>query len=109
MGLFGFPQGDHKINIFNMPLMHFMAQVSHHTQSDRRLRSMSNESSAFLLNLPLGHFAQIRDEQNDGVIECYCAFCYRLIAASRDRQALDVTRQKHMCAEAPQAEIELIA
>ena len=70
---------------------------------------MSNESSAFLLDLPLGHFAQIRDEQNDGVIECYCAFCYRLIAASRDRHALDVTRQKHMCAEVPQAKIELIA
>jgi hypothetical protein len=70
---------------------------------------MSNESSAFLLDLPLGHFAQIRDEQNDGVIECYCASCYRLIAASRDRHALDVARQKHMCTEVPQEKIELIA
>jgi hypothetical protein len=70
---------------------------------------MSSESSASLLVLPLGHFAQIRDEQNDGVIECYCAYCYRLIAASRDRYVLDIARQKHACAEAPQGRIELIA
>lgn len=70
---------------------------------------MSNESSAFLVDLPLSNFAQIRDESNDGVIECYCAFCYRLISASRDRHVLDVARQKHFCAEMPQASIELIA
>lgn len=70
---------------------------------------MSNESSAFLPDLPLSNFTQIRNESNDGVIECHCAFCYRLISASRDRQALDVARQKHFCAEMPQASIELIA
>ena len=92
-----------------MPLMHFMAEVSHYRQSDGGFPPMSSERSALLLNLPLGHFAQIRDEQNDGVIECYCAYCYRLIAASRDRHVLDIARQKHACAEAPQARIELIA
>ena len=70
---------------------------------------MSSESSASLLVLPIGRFAEVREEQNDGVIECYCAFCYRLIAASRERYVLDIARQKHSCAEAPQARIELIA
>ena len=70
---------------------------------------MSNQSSTFLLDLPLGHFAQIHDEGNDGVIECYCAFCHRLIAASRNRPALDLARQKHICAEVSQAKLELIA
>jgi hypothetical protein len=70
---------------------------------------MSNERSALLLDLPLGQFAQIRDEDNDGVIECYCASCYRLIAASRDRYVLDIARKGHACAEAPQARIERIA
>lgn len=70
---------------------------------------MSNESSAFLLDLPLSNFAQIRNEPNDGVIECYCAFCYRLISASRDRNVLDVARQKHFCVEVSQVKLELIA
>jgi len=70
---------------------------------------MSNESSGFLLDLPLSNFAQIREETNDGVIECYCAFCYQLISASRDRRVLDAARQKHFCADMPQANIELIA
>jgi len=70
---------------------------------------MSNESSAFLLDLPLSNFAQIRDEPNDGVIECYCAFCYRLISASRERNVLDAARQKHSCAEMPQASLDRIA
>jgi len=70
---------------------------------------MSNESSALLLDLPLGRFAQISDDQNDGIIECYCAFCYRLITASRDRHVLDMARQKHICAKASQAAMELIA
>lgn len=70
---------------------------------------MPNESSGLLLDLPLSNFAQIRNEPNDGVIECYCAFCYHLIAASRNRHALDLARQKHICAEVSQAKLELIA
>ena len=87
-----------------------MAEVSHYGQSDGGFPPMSRESSAsLLLVLPLGRFAQVRDEQNDGVIECYCAYCYRLIAASRERYVLDIARQKHSCSEAPQARIEHIA
>lgn len=101
--------GHHEIKTFNISLMRFMAEVSHHTLSDGGFLRMSNESSALLLDLPLGRFAQISDDQNDGIIECYCAFCYRLITASRDRHVLDMARQKHICAKASQAAMELIA
>jgi hypothetical protein len=70
---------------------------------------MSNERSGLLLSLSLGQFAQFRDEDNDGVIECFCASCNRLLAASRDRYVLDIACQTHVCAEAPQARIKLIA
>lgn len=63
---------------------------------------MSNESSGFLLNLSLAQFTQTR-EVSDGFIECYCASCNRLIAASRERYVLDVARQKHECAEVKSA------
>ena len=46
---------------------------------------MSDKKSSSLLNLPLGKFVQIGAEANPGVIECYCASCNRLIAASRER------------------------
>jgi hypothetical protein len=64
---------------------------------------MSDESSSSLLNLPLDQFAQLGAEANPGVIECYCASCNRLIAASRERIVLEIARQRHLCAEAPQA------
>ena len=53
---------------------------------------MSNESSGLLLNISLAQFAQTREE-SDGVIECYCASCNHLIAASRDRYVLNIARQ----------------
>lgn len=60
---------------------------------------MSNESCVLVLSLPLAQFNHLRDESTADVIECYCAFCHRLIGASRDRSVLEIERQRHMCAE----------
>jgi hypothetical protein len=70
---------------------------------------MYDESSPSLLSLSLGQFVQLSDEANPGFIECYCAFCNRLIAASKERLVLDAARQRHLCADAPQASTEVIA
>ena len=64
---------------------------------------MSNESSTALLNLPITPLTS-QEQATPGVIECYCAFCNRLIAASREKLVVDIARRKHVCIE-PQVKI----
>jgi hypothetical protein len=49
-------------------------------------------------------FAQLPDETNPGVIECYCSLCNRLIAASREKRILEIAQRKHTCAASLTAE-----
>lgn len=48
-------------------------------------------------------FAQLPDETNPGVIECYCSICNRLIAASREKRILEIAQRIHTCAETRRA------
>ena len=51
------------------------------------------------LVLPATHIFSVHDETTPALIECYCAFCGKLIGVSTERAVLDIARQKHACVD----------
>jgi hypothetical protein len=43
------------------------------------------------------HFVLLPDETSPDFILCYCLFCKRLVAASREEKALEIAQRVHTC------------
>jgi hypothetical protein len=46
---------------------------------------------------PDEQFVLVPDRSNPGYILCYCLFCNRLVAASRDEKIFEITQRSHIC------------